>query len=35
MNGGTILCQKHLTGAEPYQQFSIRVGGNYEMYTLR
>ncbi|XP_064385616.1 uncharacterized protein LOC135334390 isoform X2 [Halichondria panicea] len=26
MNGGTILCQKHLTGAEPYQQFSIRVG---------
>ncbi len=27
MNGGTILCQKHLTGAKPYQQFFIRVGG--------
>ncbi|XP_064385609.1 uncharacterized protein LOC135334385 isoform X2 [Halichondria panicea] len=26
MNGGTILCQQNLTGAEPYQQFFIRVG---------
>ena len=34
MNGGTILCQQNLTGAEPYQQFFIRVGGNYEMCKL-
>ncbi len=32
MRGDTILCQQHLTEAEPYQQFSIRVGGNYTNY---